>query len=284
MSAIAIRIDGRSPRWRGFDFTAGMLPPGATFQRGTVATVMSDDGRAIVVPVDQPRYAAGGGLVLEGLSSNLLPDSRSVAGWDRDRTGSGAADPVVTAGPVAAPDGLAADRVQFDAGAGQSRLSRTIAGLGATAVHCFSIWLRSDAPGVGPALALNATVGAPAQVDAQWRRFVVSAPAVAGSATCRLVLDAAAGPATASIWAWGAQLEASANASLPIATGASAATRAKDRLTLDWARQGVADGAREFDYHFIDGGLARLGTIVSGGLAMMALPGGGRPIARIAAP
>ena len=67
----------------------------------------------------------------------------------------------------------------------------------------------------------------------------------------------------------GLQLEQGMAATSYIATEATSATRAADRLTLDWRRKGVPDGAMLVRYGFDDGSSQLVETVVAGGVAVV---------------
>ena len=77
------------------------------------------------------------------------------------------------------------------------------------------------------------------------------------------------------------QVEAGAVASTRIVTGAGAATRAADVLTLDWRSRGVADGPIGVRYGFDDGSSQDATLIVAGGVATVPVTLARRWITRV---
>lgn len=274
-----------APRPPGFDF-AGTMPEGARLSRASPAMRIGADGRLVSEAADVARFdhdpatRALRGLLVEPAATNLVADSADfgAASWSRDANGAGSALPVVTVDAAAAPDGtISADRLDFTRGANFSRISTNMP-MVVGQRYTFSIWLRAAAAG-GPsvALRLSGIDGGTLTVDSAWRRFSLTFAADIAIIDAQMLLwsQLAGAPASASLFAWGAQVEAGTTASSAIATQGGSAGRAADRLTLDWTRFGLSDGEAAVRCLFDDGS----DTVMTGSIAdgAMTLP---TPLAR----
>lgn len=278
MSTLGLGFSLGGRRAGGFDFGGATLPAGATLTRASPASVIAASGAMQTAVVDAPRFdhigGARRGLLVERAATNLVTQSASIGDWLAD-SGRGGSPVGITPDDVVAPDGsTSAARLFFEHNTGYARLLYypVVPGPGD---YCFSIWLRSVIPGRSIAISIGNVLGSTLTLDAQWRRFSVTA-AIADSAQCQLILwpFIADTPDSATLHAWGAQVEAGVAATSYIATGATPVTRAADVLTLDWGAQGVADGPIAVRYCFDDGSIATGTQTVAGGSATVstALP------------
>lgn len=271
---IGLGIGARGPQRARVDLAGGALPPGAQFTRASAARYRTADGRLALAPADAPRFDHDGprALLIEPAATNLVPWSSDFAApiWATDAAWGGTA-PVIAPAAAPGPDGInPAMRIDFDRGEGFSRLFASVA-TQAPGLHCLSLWLRSDTPGASIALRIDGVAGATVMLGTGWTRHWIAAP-VAEAAVCQLILwniiDGA--PATASVLAWGMQLEAGGAPSSTIDTAGIPATRAADRMMLAAAPLGLADGPAALRLVFDDGSSAARSVAVEAG--MIAVP------------
>jgi hypothetical protein len=188
---------------------------------------------------DYSRDTVNGEILGEPAGVNLLTyfQDFSNAAWVKTNFGTSGSVPTVTVNAVSAPDGtMTADAVLFDAvdAAGVSALSQTVTGF--SGIGTFSVWLRA-ASGTevvrirqdydGSSISLNVTV------TDQWRRFAVTTPAgQTGIDVSSIRLRPSLGTATtATVYVWGAQLEAYHVATSVIPTYGASEARAKDEAS-----------------------------------------------------
>lgn len=269
----------------GFDFSGGTLPAGATLTRGGVGYRTNVSGVLVSETVNVARFDydptshAFLGLLVEPAVSNLITKSQTIDTWTKL---TGAQVPVVTANTQAAPDGTTtADTVALAATTGAQRSividDVTAANVPAGQVTT-SIWLKGAAGGEQPWIELVA--GGSAFIGQQkvalttsWQRFSVTATnpssqtIIVGLGYDGLGTGQTPGSA-ATIYAWGAQLEAQDIASSYIPTTTAAAARAADVLTLNWASLGIADGPATVRYRFDDGSTQDVPTTITGGTSV----------------
>lgn len=260
---------GGSDGATGFDFGGDGLPAGATLTRGSAGSTFGATGLVRSVGADVARFdhdpASGArcGLLIEPAATNAITDPHGfdAPSWLRDQ-GDGGQLPVPTSGQTAPDGSTAATQIDFARGNGFSRLIRNVP-VAAAGPHCFSIWLRAAVPGPAIALRLDGADGGTLPLDTGWRRFAFGVP-VGSSVDVQLILWSviAAAPLTASVFAWGAQLEPGT-----APTSFISGSRAADALTLNWGSLGVADGSVAVRYDFDDGSSAVRATSVTGGTA-----------------
>ena len=227
------------------DFTTASLDPRVTFTRTTdathPATYINSSGLITLATDNQPRFDytlnTGGackGLLIEESRQNIILQSNtfSSASWSKLGGGTGVV-PVVTPDAAISPDGtMNASKLEFNKGSGTAgtdysimqQATGAITGLG-------SIYIKADAPvrlmmRVGSTwLTINATTS--------WQRVnTVSESAASIQIGLRGGYGIAGLPDTATVYLYGAQLEAGAFATSYIPTTSAALTRNADVATM----------------------------------------------------
>ncbi|MGN6271218.1 MAG: phage head spike fiber domain-containing protein [Sphingomonas sp.] len=285
MAALGFGHDFAPGRWErapaAFDFTGGVMPPGASLSRASPASWTDAGGSIRIAAADAARFDHDPathllrGLLIEPAATNLIADSNAFAGedWSGDCSGTGAFAPAVSTAAVAAPDGsISASRIDFVRGNGFSRLLTNAATVADR--YTFSIWLRAAAgSGKSIALRIDTTDGATLQLASSWQRVSLTAAAQRGALAAQLLLWASIeeAPLTAAVEAWGAQVELGDAPTSTIPTDGAVGQRAADRLNLRWSRFGIADGARRVRCLFDDGSVQVIdGSITDGEMAIAA--------------
>lgn len=282
---------------RGFDFSGGAMPPGAALTRASSGSRWTTQGVLASEAADVARFdhhpvtGARRGLLIEGGQTNMLSRSGALASapWT-------VASAVLTEGQ-ASPDGANAATLMNDAaGAAYGQVWQ---GLAATSgVVCLSAYLRKDAVGKATRFALlrfggtidlgvdtatgevadvrgNATGHGVEDCGAWWRVWIATGTSV-NSVTLHPACGAGAmattsysSAVTGAAIIWGVQVEARATPSSYVASGASAAARAADMLTLNWGMHGVADGATTIRFTFDDLSSQDVAATIAGGVAVV---------------
>ena len=213
--------------------------------RATTAYRTNASGILESVASGVPRldYPAAGGcpsLLVEPAATNLLLRSEEFdnASWTKVSGGTGSV-PVVTANTVTAPDGtLTADTIFLNAGSGTTinDTSRVVYNISLTVTeHTFSVYLKGAVGGeqiqlVSPSGGFFRVV-----LTTEWHRYSITATGaatVAGRAGVSIrrgltePIDA-----SATFYAWGAQLETGSVATSYIPTTAATATRNADVIS-----------------------------------------------------
>ena len=270
------------------------LPPGAMFSRASAATRVDANGRVATEAAHVPRFDhdpishARRGMLIEAAATNLALNSAAFdsAAW----TSSGSA---IVADAGAAPDGSnGADRLNENATTGQHRTSQTIATT-PEVTYALSMFVRAAERsrvrvrvfGTGTVISTSLAIASKTlsvsngsgsvveHADGWFRLMLTGVADTTSSAIYINLLDEAGGVSFAGVpdsglLVWGAQFEAGAGSSY-IATGAGAATRAADQLTLDWSGFGIADGPVTLRYTFDDASSQDVATMLSGGKAIV---------------
>ncbi len=278
-----------------FDFTSGVLPPGATLTRASIGSRFDAGGVLRIESSDVARFDHNPatsilrGLLIEPEQTNEVLMSEDIGGasWTRLQS------PEISGNVADAPTGVPTADSLSDANVDQySGVSQTFA---AVAARTVSLFIRKDTTGRtmrftvvrgGPPLsdlALDtatgdvklsgpgAISGAAHDCGAFWRLVLVN-----NVAYDSLVIFPAAGAsaswtysagATGAAIVWGVQAERGARASSYIPTDTMTVTRAADVLTLDWGRFAVPDGPLPLRYLFDDGSSQDAMATVTDGLA-----------------
>lgn len=273
-----------------FDFTGSALPAGASFARGSPATRFGAGGTLVSVAADVARIEPGGrGVLIEPAATNTLPASADWTdpAWTLRYLARNAAvlieDATSGVGHSVKQNGSAPSYA-----AGQSVTMSVVAGEYAGPAKRYLVLVAGGSPvfadpvsaifdlATGAATANGSTTaGTSALGGGMWLCWVGATAVAAGTIslvqvklTDSATIDRAyAGDAASGIVATHVQIEAGGVASSRIPTGASAATRAADMLTLAWGTRGVADGTIGVRYTFDDGSTQDVATVVSGGTA-----------------
>lgn len=301
-----VLAQGRATAPRGFDFSRGVLPQGATLARASAGTCRDAAGVLRTMAADIPRFGhrlAGGlwvpaGLIVEPARTNLLLRSSELetGSWSKGNAS-------IAANAEIAPDGtMTADKLVENTSSTSHAASQSIT-VSANTAHAASVYLKaaertrallyygkSGSPftragalvdlAAGTVSASNS--GSPTSVTQRaleaagngWWRVLLAGifdtASTDGLVEVRLHDGSGAtyaGNGSSGILLWGAQLERGADASSPIATAGSTGSRAAEAVALDWGSRGVADGGCTVRYTFDDGTTQDVATTVSGGAA-----------------
>jgi len=205
------------------------------FARGGVAFGEGNSIPLAARDAGMPRWGKGG-LLLEGVGTNLISHSVAFehAAWVKIASGSGTA-PVVLGTATDPAGGTTARRVTFSRGSGDgsgdlSLMLQSDVGSTPGGAYVGSTWVRADTP----TRLLMRHVGADAylamEADATWRRFHMPSAAVAAASNFQIGLRGGEGVAeTATVELWNAQCEVD-QATSDVVTGASPGSRAADEL------------------------------------------------------
>lgn len=308
MLALGLDLPAQAGRRRSgaaFDFTGGVLPPGATLTRAsgavrrTASGVLTTDAANVARFDYEPVTHALRGVLIEDAGTNgyLYSEALDQVYWTKSAG-------VVTADALVAPDGNAsADLFVPTAASAVHRVSRAttlVAGTGyVLSFYCRAagygfvqlyggngtgygtFYLTADlASGTETAFAAgtsNVIARTVHALDNGWTRVAVALTAIGSGAATAVIAPQTSGTTTRAatstgdgvrgIALWGLQQETGAGATSYVATGAATATRAADALVLDWQSRGVADGAVAVRYTFDDGTTQDMSATVSGGSA-----------------
>ena len=283
---------GGSPAEIGFDFAAGVLPPGARLARASSGSRFDASGVLRIEAADTPRFdhdpvtGTVRGLLIEPERTNEVAMSAAfdAAVW----IGGGAS---VTADIAAGPDKTTTADAIGDFSDGSYR--SIIQSFAQTASRTLSGFIAKDSIGRTVRFPFFRANGGVADLafDTASGEFMTTGSAFAGTVqdcgahwrvsvqcdTCdRISFYPAVGAdsgwqydaaATGTVTGWGFQAEQGAGATSYIPTNATPATRAADVLTLDWGRLGVADGPLAARIVFDDGSTQEDELDVADGIA-----------------
>lgn len=235
------------------DFTTGVLDPRVTVSRAlNTATRVNSSGFIETVNADLPRFdydratLAPKGLLIEETRQNLVLQSPDVSQAIWAKAGAGVAlAPVVTTNAGISPDGTNnAVRVQFDctdvsSATNRSRITQTITVVSGT-TYSRGIWIKAyDGNSVGKTIRFTTDsigVNLIYTLTDQWVRInPASAAATATSTVFTLETRGNVTTQTADVLLWNATLEAGAFLTSDIISGATAATRNADVVSMTGA-------------------------------------------------
>lgn len=177
-----------------FDFVRdgagqGFLDPLWTFTRASTATRINASGEIETVAANVPRFDFDPvtlecrGLLIEEARTNHILHSNDFtnAAWTKLSGGAGSV-PVVTAGQPG-PNGLAASRLQLNAGgatgADYSVLNQSLAGFANPHPAAGSIWIKSNTGGTQVVSVVCGNTGFLVNATTAWQRLSCLVPAVA---------------------------------------------------------------------------------------------------------
>ena len=198
--------------------TYGVLPNEAAadlaFVRGSSATRINANGLVETMGTNVPRLDYTDGscptLLTEPESTNLVRYSEDFNQWVKSDGGTGI-DPVVSTG-FSAPDGSSnARKVVFNKGAGTTLNDRSFLDYSYTSVdstYTQTIWLRVESGTANIFVDFDSKSTNVVTLNTNWQRITLTKTGVAGSRQIRFGLRGSVGvDDTATVLAWGAQLE-----------------------------------------------------------------------------
>lgn len=195
-------------------------------------------------PDNIPRieYDASGnllGLLVEESRTNQVQYSTPDSNWSTTTLGTGVT-PVVTLNNETSPDGTtSAAKVVLDIGGGTTSSDRSLflvpsASVTATNSYAGSVWLKGAVGGERVVMrhAGNATYSL-FTLTTSWARYDVTETAASSLATMAIGLKGNQSDATATIYVWGAQIEAGEFPTSFIKTSGSTASRSSDVASIN---------------------------------------------------
>ena len=287
-------VNRRGTRSTLFDFSGGVLPPGATLTRASMASVYDASGAIMQTAANVARFdrdpvtLALRGLLIEPAGSNVIARNTDWTDsyWSKstlnaspgmliETAASGthsvrqaAGDVTYTAGQPMVVSGIAGERI----GSAKRYL---VVSLGTTPTFTATTFAIFDLAN-GTVTASGGAIAAayPAGGGAWLCVLAVTPVGTAAAQQTVLRLNSSAttiasyvGDGTSGLNITQLQAEPGTVATSRIVTGASPGTRAADVLTLDWRSRGVADGVITVRYGFDDGSTQDATLSVSGGTA-----------------
>ena len=254
------------------DFTTGVLDSRVTITRAlNTATRVNSSGLIELVNANLPRFdydpvtLAPKGLLIEEARTNLITYSEQLnnAAWIPSNI-------TVTANATTSPDGTANAELLTPSSTSAFIYQTIIMAVGS---YTYSVWLRS---GTGSNVSLNISANGSGvtpnptstaiTVTPQWQRFTLPLSGLVATANIIIgSLTAGTWPSGATIYAWGAQVEAGAFATSYIPTTTTSLTRNADNVQMtgtnfsDWYN--ASEGA--FYASWIEGGDSALYGVLS---------------------
>lgn len=276
-----------------FDFTDGVLPPGATLMRFSAATRVDASGALVSEGANVARFDYQGGtlrgLLIEPAATNVVSSSAdwTNAYWSRFNMGG-------TAGTLIEIAGASAAHIvrQTTGGvayvAGQSVTVSVVASeRSGSAKRYLLVSLGSTPTFAGNTLAIfdlasgsvttstnTSAVGTIALDNGAWLCWLTVTPVNTSASplmttfklnTSATASNSYAGDGSSGLNIGQVQVETGTVPTSRIVTTTGAATRAADVLRLDWRGAGVADGSVTLRYTFDDLSTQDVATVISSG-------------------
>lgn len=278
-----------------FDFSGGVLPPGAQFARASAASAYDASGALVSVAADVARFDhdpathAARGLLLEDAATNLVSHSADWSDAYWSKVGVAAIPASLIESTATGPHLVRQVSGDISYAVGQATTVSVIARERSGSAKRYLLLSLSTTPyfagpasaifdlAAGTAVASYATAGLRPAGGGAWLCWLTGVPVGAGSGQQVIARLTTAPDTTTSYTGDGAsgldvgriQIERGSVATSRIATAAGPATRAADTLTLDWRSHGVPDGTAGVRYIFDDGSTQDVATAVTGGSAVV---------------
>lgn len=279
-----------------FDFSAGVLPEGASVSRATPATYISGNGSIQTAGPNMPRFEYEAstltlrGLLIEPAATNHFRQSQAI-NLSPNNSASGA---TVVADCLTSPDGtMNADFIRSFAGTGNQFIYQTPTLPAGSYTYSFFVktggydrfaLLAQAGDGLYPYAVFNMATGTAAIFGSEitatgmqaypngwhrvWATWTTSAgPRQAGVLAMPGDSYGYTGDGVSGGFAWQGQIETGDKPSSAILTGSGTVTRAADTVILDWASRGIADGTKTVRYTFDDGTTQDVLTTITGGVS-----------------
>jgi len=206
------------------------------FARTSTATRINSSGLVSNVATGVPRISYdsngdNGHILLEPTSTNLLPYSEDFSQWTKSSGGTGSA-PVITSNNSISPNGTQnADKIFFDKGIGTSVSDYSVLTTSFTSQsNTASIYIKADSP--QRIVIRNSSTWEGYDIGTDWTRIEKTDTGGSIQIGLRDGYGVANVPNTATVYLWGAQVEALSYATsyIPTLTG-STETRATETAT-----------------------------------------------------
>ena len=206
------------------------------FARTSTATRINSSGLVSNVATGVPRISYdsngdNGHILLEPTSTNLLPYSEDFSQWTKSSGGTGSA-PVITSNNSISPNGTQnADKIFFDKGIGTSVSDYSVLTTSFTSQsNTASIYIKADSP--QRIVIRNSSTWEGYDIGTDWTRIEKTDTGGSFQIGLRDGYGVANVPNTATVYLWGAQVEALSYATsyIPTLTG-STVTRATETAT-----------------------------------------------------
>jgi len=229
------------------------------FTRASTATYVDSDGLIKTAKQGEARIDytdnTDGHLLLEPSRTNLITYSEDFtnASWAKQNSGTGTA-PVVTSDNTISPDGTQnADKIVFDKGSGSSTSDLSILSASFTSQsNTASFYIKSDSE--QRIVVRNSGTWVGYDVTTEWTRIEKTDTGGSIQIGLRDGYGVSNVPDTATVYLWGAQVEAGSYATSYIPTEGSAVTRLADATiaSLPSSSIGQSEGVLYFEGSYLD--------------------------------